>query len=84
MAKGRAEFMHTLRLLHPLVAEVVLADFLGGEGGIEHIAGFGEVVGGTIIEANLDLVIVETVHVFAYFDAGNEVVGVIDGDAEML
>lgn len=70
--------------LHPLIAEVVLADFLGGEGGAEHVAGFGEVVGGAVVEANLDLVVVEAVHVLAHFDVGNEIVGIVEGDAVVL
>lgn len=59
----------------------MLAHFLGCEGGGEHVGGLGEVACGAVVEADFYLVVVEAVHVSAYFDVGNEVVGILDGYA---
>ena len=68
----------------PLIAEIVLAYFFRGEGRTEHVAGFRQVVGGSVVEANLNLVIIEAVHVLANFDVGYEIVRIIDGNAVAL
>ena len=70
--------------LGSLVAEIVFANLLGSKSGAEHVTGFGEVVGGAVIEADFDLVIVEAIHVFTHFDVGNEIAGFLERNAIML
>ena len=61
-----------------LVAEIILAHLLGGEGGTEHVASLGEVVCGAVVEADFNLVVVEAIHVLTHLDVGNKIVGVVE------
>jgi len=62
----------------------MFANLLGCKGGIEHVACFGQFTSGAIVEANLDEVVVEGIHVFAHLNAGDEKAGIFDRDVEML
>ena len=79
MARGRwmQESDSLCQNSHPLVAEIVLADFLGGKRCAQHVACFCQVACGAIVKADFYLVVIKAIHVFAYFYVGNEVVGIV-------
>lgn len=71
-------------MLLSLIAEVVFAHLFCSKRGAEHVACLCDVVCCSIVETNLNLVIVEAVHVFPYFDARNQVTGIVLGDMVTL
>ena len=64
-----------------MIAEIILPDFLREHADVEDFRGFGNVAYATIVVKNINVVVVDVVHVFLYFIHAHQVANISRIDA---
>ena len=59
-----------------MIAEIILPDFLREHADVEDFRGFGNVAYATIVVKNINVVVVDVVHVFLYFIHAHQVANI--------